>query len=99
VILYLDTPKEMICMFFTNVFNPKIVHDQRERDWPCVVFPQAGCICTLVVTVWEQSLLEKLVGKDTGLGEAPYHAPHFKVNETIEHMFIQIVLFNNLTGK
>jgi hypothetical protein len=49
--------------------------------------------------VWEQSLSEKLVDKDAGLGEAQYCAAHFNVNETIEQMFIQIVLLYNPTGK
>ncbi len=31
-IFLLDTPNEMIGVFFTNAFYPKIVHNQRERD-------------------------------------------------------------------
>jgi hypothetical protein len=45
--------------------------------------------------MWEELFAEKLVGKDASLGKAPYGSSHFKVNETVESMCIQVILLNN----
>ncbi len=46
--------------------------------------------------MWEESFAEELViGKDAGLGKAPYGSSHFKVNETVENMCVQVILLNN----
>ncbi len=63
------------------------------------MFPQARCVRTFVVTMGEQPFLEELICKDAGLWEAPNLLPHFKVNKTIEGMFIQSVLFDNPFGE
>jgi hypothetical protein len=41
----------------------------------------------------EQPFLEEFICKYAGLWEAPNHTPHFKVNETVESVFAEIVLF------
>jgi hypothetical protein len=70
-------------MFFSDVFDTKIVDNQRERDWLCFMFPQAGSIVTFLITMREETLLKELVGEDTCLGKAPHGAPHFEVNKSI----------------
>ncbi len=77
----------MVDVFFSNIFDTKIVNNQCERDRPCFMFPQAGSIVTFVITVREEMLSKELVGKDTCLGEAPHGAPHFEVNKSIQYMF------------
>jgi hypothetical protein len=67
-------------MFFSNIFDTKIIDNKRERDRPCFMFPQARSIVTLVITVREEMLSKELVGKDTCLGKAPHGALHFEVN-------------------
>jgi hypothetical protein len=59
------------------------------------MFPLAGSIVTLVITMREEMLSKELVGKDTCLGKAPHGTPHFKVNKSIQYMFHQLVLFHN----
>jgi hypothetical protein len=51
------------------------------------MFPQAGSIVTLVITMREETLSKELVGKDTCLGKAPHGALHFKVSKSIQYMF------------
>jgi hypothetical protein len=61
----------------------------------CLVLPQAKCVCTFVVPMGEQPFLEEFIHKYASLWETLNHVPHFKVNEIIEGMFAQIVLFDN----
>jgi hypothetical protein len=44
-------------MLFSIRFNAKVVHNQREYDGACGVFPQAKGIETLEISVWEKGLL------------------------------------------
>jgi hypothetical protein len=59
------------------------------------MLPQAKCVCTLIISMWEELFAEELVGKDAGLGYAPYSSLHFKVNETVECMHVQVILLDN----
>jgi hypothetical protein len=50
------------------------------------VFPQAGGVGTFVVPMWHEAFAEELVGKDSGLGEAPDSALYLKVNIPIRYV-------------
>ncbi len=50
--LFLERVFEMLDVFLANVFHPKVVHDQCELYWPCVMLPKTGYQFTLSVAVF-----------------------------------------------
>ena len=52
---------EMVGMFFSDVFYSKVVNNQRELYWPCVLSPKAGYQFALYVTVFVLSLFKEFV--------------------------------------
>lgn len=42
---------EMVGMFFTNIFDSKIVNDEGEDDWPGGVSPEAVRVLALVIAM------------------------------------------------
>ena len=57
-------------MALANVFNAKVVNNEREGDrMPCVA-PETWDSFGLVVTLGVESLGWKVIGKHTSLGEA-----------------------------
>jgi hypothetical protein len=54
----------MIDISLINVFYPKIIKDECERDQTCFVVPKARGIDALVIPKSGQFLLETFVGKD-----------------------------------
>jgi hypothetical protein len=73
---------EMVRMFFSNVFDPKIVH-HCEQNWAEHVFPQSRGVGIFIVSVWQEPFSEELVGKNASLGEAPDSTLHFDVYKPI----------------
>ncbi len=60
-VMFLDGVFEMLGVFLANVFHPKVVHNQCELYWPCVVFPKTGYQLALLVTVFVQTFFEEFV--------------------------------------
>jgi hypothetical protein len=48
----------MLGMFFTRVFDSKIVDHKEEHDWSCCVTPQAWGVDTFVISMWFEPLLQ-----------------------------------------
>ena len=55
--------KEVVSVAFDDVFDAKIVHDEREDNWPPLVSPEAGGDEALVVAVLEEAFFEELLGE------------------------------------
>ena len=55
----------MVGMFFVDVFYPKVVNNQSELYWLCVVFQKAGYQFALPVSVFVQSFFKELVRQKT----------------------------------
>ncbi len=51
-VMFLECVFEMLGVFLANVFHSKVVHDQCELYWPCVVFPKTGYQFALLVAVF-----------------------------------------------
>jgi hypothetical protein len=58
---FLDGVFEMQGVFLANVFCPKVVHDQCELYWPCVMFPKTGYQFALSVAVFVQMFFEEFI--------------------------------------
>ena len=51
VIFFFDSSSEMVSMLLTNSLYSKIVHDEREADWPPFMCPQTGCSLAVVIAM------------------------------------------------
>ncbi len=60
-VMFLECVFEMLGVSLAKVFHPKVVHDQSELYWPCVMFPKAGYQFALLVTVFVQSFFKEFV--------------------------------------
>ncbi len=74
----------MVHVFLPNVFDSKIIDDQRECNRLCFVFPEAGGIVASIVSVGEQSFFAEaclpgylLVGAPIRLVAFPGKCIHF----------------------
>ena len=50
-------------MAFADVFDQKIIHDERDDNWPRLMSPDAGGDDALVVAVLEEAFFEELLGE------------------------------------
>jgi hypothetical protein len=58
---------EVESMLGANVLDAEVVNDKGELYWAMIMLPETGDELALVVTVLVESLLEELVGEETGL--------------------------------
>ncbi len=73
LIIFLYCLQQVLGVPLTNVFDPKIVVDQGERDGSPLLFPQTGSDLALRVAMFFQSFGEEFLCNDPCLGE-PVHA-------------------------
>jgi hypothetical protein len=66
-----DTFDQMVDVFLTHIFYPKIVHNQCERDGACGMLPQAGGVWTFKISVGEQTLLQQFICQKYRPGGVP----------------------------
>jgi hypothetical protein len=45
----------MMNMFFSDVFDGKVVYHQGKCDWTSGMAPEAGCVSALVIAVLSES--------------------------------------------
>ena len=48
---FLQNIDEMICMFLSNIFDAKLIHDWREANWSGLMLPEARCFGALEVSM------------------------------------------------
>ena len=46
----------MLCIFFINVFNPKVIHYQQLLKQVMDMFPEAGCVEWFEISMWSKLL-------------------------------------------
>jgi len=51
----------MINVLLANIFNSKIINDQREGDWAGEMSPEARGMLTFIITMREEMVSEQLV--------------------------------------
>ena len=97
VVMLFNGVDEMIGVFFADVFHSEIVDNEGERDRSPIVRPQTRCVLALVVSLVVEALLEELLGKDAGLGQA-IHSPFYgDVHESIGcYLIFELVMVNDI---
>ena len=61
-VIFLNGVLEMYCMFLTNAFESKVVHDNCELYWSPIVCPKTGDQLALSLASLVESLFQKLIG-------------------------------------
>lgn len=85
-------------MFLAFVLDAEIINNERERNRPRDVFPQAWSVGCFNVTVWTQAFAQQAVGKNAGLGKAIHTLANFHVYVTFVDFGAQVVLIKNRVG-
>ena len=62
--------QQVLCMFFSNIFDTKIVNREGKGDRSPVMFPIARGSCTLLVTFCDQLCFKQLLCNDAGLWQS-----------------------------
>jgi hypothetical protein len=89
----------MIDISHINIFDTKIIHDERECERARFMIPEAGGIDAFVIPKRGQFPAKVFVGKDTHLQKALDGASHFEVDPSVLGMLCKIILFDNPAGK
>ena len=76
-------------MFLSNIFDPKIIYDQRETHWPPLVFPEAWRLGTLIVPFLVQSLFQQFLRKYACVRQAIHSFDTFYVEVSLHVYFVQ----------
>jgi hypothetical protein len=62
-VVFFECILEMLCMFFANVFDAKVIENQCELYGSCVVLPKARYQFALSVSVLVEAFFEEFVGQ------------------------------------
>ncbi len=61
LVVFLEDVHEVVGVFFSNVFDAKVVYDKCELYWSRDVFPQPGHQFALEVSLLVEALFEEFV--------------------------------------
>ena len=86
-------------MFFSDVFNAKVVDYQGEADGAGDVFPQARSVGYFIVSMWGESFLEEGIGYGASAGESVDGVSDLQVHEAVLDMLSEVVLFDDMLGE
>jgi hypothetical protein len=62
-VVFFECILEMLCMFFANVFDAKIINNQCELYGSCVLLKKARYQFALLVSVFVEVFFEEFVGQ------------------------------------
>jgi hypothetical protein len=85
-------------MFFPDVFDAEVIHDEDEYDWTPLVSPQARGGCTLEVPMFRQALSEEVVGEFARLFETVDTFGDFEVYPAVVDVLHEVVFVDELLG-
>ena len=88
----------MINILLVGVLDSKIVDNEGEGEWACIVFPKAGREGHGCVTVGRQMFYKMVIGNASGLGEAVHPFSDFDVDVTVVDEGTEIVLGHDGVG-
>ena len=91
---FLEKIKEMVEVFDSNIFDPKVIYDEAELDGAPFVAPKAWGEISFIVTFGKEARSEVIVGQDAGLGKAIAALADFKVDPTVAVTTRKLVLLN-----
>ena len=81
-----------------GVSNSEVVHDQGEMDIPGGVAPQARGERARVVPMWEEQLLEVIIGNAASLGKAVHTLADFHIDMAFVDETVELVMVHDLCG-
>ncbi len=82
-VVFFECVLEMLCMFFANIFDAKIINNQRELYGSCAVLPKSRYQFALLVSMFVEAFFEEFVGKLSCLREAVHAALGSDVDASI----------------
>eukprot|EP00978_Attheya_sp_CCMP212_P021679 scaffold63644_cov46-Attheya_sp.AAC.4 len=94
-VLGAEACKEVLGMFFSDIFDTKTVNNQTECDGSCFMGEETWGALGLVVSRGLEVFDEAGVGKDAGLGQAIHAFSDFNNNVAIMDEWGKMVLFHN----
>jgi hypothetical protein len=62
-VVFFECILEMLCMFFVDVFDAKVIDNQRELYGSCVVLSKARYQFVLLVSVFVEAFFKEFVGQ------------------------------------
>ena len=62
-VVFFECVLEMLCMFFANVFDAKVIDNQCELYGSCVVLPKSRYQFALPVSMCVEAFFEEFVGQ------------------------------------
>jgi len=81
-----------------GVSDGKVIHNQGKVDVPSGVSPQAGCVRTWMVAMWQKEFLEVVIGNATGLREAVHAFANFHIDVPIVDEVMKVVVLHDCLG-
>jgi hypothetical protein len=84
---------EMLCMFYTDVFDTEFINNQCELYWSYVMFPKARYQLALLVSVFVETVFEEFVSQLPCLWEAVHAALGSDVDVAIFGVFLSELVF------
>ncbi len=91
---FLEKIKEMVEVFDSNIFDPKVIYDEAELDGAPFVAPEVWGGISFIVTFGKEATSEEIVGQDAGLGKAIAALTNFEVDPAIAVTTHKLVLLN-----
>jgi hypothetical protein len=91
---FLEKIKEMIEVFDSNIFDPKVIYNEAELDGAPFVAPETWGGISFIVAFGKKARSEEIVGHDAGLGKAIAALANFEVDPTVPVTTRKLVLLN-----
>ena len=95
-VIFLENIKEVVEVFNSNIFYPKVINNETELDGMPFVVPETRGGFRLKVTFSKKVGLEEIVGQNAGLGKAIAVLANFKVDPAIAVRACRLVLLNEI---
>jgi hypothetical protein len=91
---FLEKIKEVVEVFNSNIFYPKVIYDEAELDGTPFVAPETRGEFSFIVAFSKKARSEEIVGQDAGLGKAISALANFEVDATVGVTTRKLVLLN-----
>ena len=80
---FLESIKEVVEVFNSNIFYPKVINNETELDRTPFVAPETSGGLSFIVTFRKKAGSEEIVGQYTGLGKAIAALANFEVDPIV----------------
>ncbi len=94
-VVFFECVLEMLCMFFANVFDAKIIDNQCELYGSCVVLPKSRYQFALPVSMFVEVFFEEFIGQESCLREAVHAALGSDVDASVFGGLLSELVFSD----